>query len=109
MALLTYGRRMASTLSAVAASRATAGAFATEPVVTALAVELDAIIAPLDRDPSAPTVAPAVDDASKEYVAAGDITASTQPAAQSLQAAQLDRLHAQLAVMDRAVKRYIAA
>ncbi|MDQ2931473.1 MAG: FUSC family protein [Gemmatimonadota bacterium] len=109
MALLTYGRRMASTLSAIAASRATAGAFATESVVMALAVELDAIIAPLDRDPSAPTVAPAVDDASKEYVAADDITASTQLRTKTLQAAQLDRLHAQLAVMDRAVKRYVAA
>ncbi|MEO7039815.1 MAG: FUSC family protein [Gemmatimonadaceae bacterium] len=109
MTLLTYGRRMASTLSAIAASRALTEIVAGEPAGAALAGELDSIVTLLDRGVHVVTSSVASNEAPGSMALGEDGVGSPRAAAQTLQDAQLDRLRAQLAVMERAAKRYLAA
>jgi len=113
MTVLTYGRRMASTLSAIAESRAAGEAAPPAAAVAALTAQLDGIIASLEGSAAPPADGPQTSEPTASYQTPGDdgaaITAAAPPAEQSLQAAQLERLRAQLAVMQRAVARYLAA
>ena len=97
MTVTTYGRRMASTLSALAESRLRDAAEMPEGEASRMLAQLDAMIASLDV--SAPPLTP-------ESVASAEASASETPPSASLQDAQIERLHAQLAVLARAVIRY---
>jgi uncharacterized membrane protein YccC len=97
MTITTYGRRMASTLSALAESRARDGAVMPEEESSIMLAQLDSAIASLDG--AGPPVAP-------ESVASIDPAAGEAAPSSSLQDAQIERLHAQLAVLERAVVRY---
>ena len=98
MTVTTYGRRMASTLIAIAEARAL-HAPAIAPEVTAqLIAELDAMIASLEG--SAPPLQPEIALDLAPPPPASDLIARTS------QDAQIGRLRAQLAVLHRAVARY---
>jgi uncharacterized membrane protein YccC len=97
MTVTTYGRRMASTLSALAESRARDQSAISKQESTALLAGLEAVIASLEGP--GPSLTPAL----PESVGAPRTEAA---AARSLQDAQIERLHAQLAVLERAVARY---
>jgi uncharacterized membrane protein YccC len=97
MTVTTYGRRMASTLSALAESRARDQSALSKKESTALLAGLEAVIASLEGP--GPSLTPAL----PESVGAPRTEAA---AARSLQDAQIERLHAQLAVLERAVARY---
>ena len=97
MTVTTYGRRMASTLSALAESRARDAAAVPENESSAMLAQLDSVIASLDGSHSALT---------PESIASAQPAAGEAAAASSLQEAQLERLQAQLAVLERAVVRY---
>ena len=97
MTVTIYGRRMASTLSALAESRLRDTAEMPEGEASRMLAQLDALIASLDG--SAPPLTP-------DSVAGAEASASETPPSASLQDAQIERLHAQLAVLARAVIRY---
>jgi uncharacterized membrane protein YccC len=97
MTISVYGRRMASTLSALAESRLRDAAEMPSGESSRMLAELDSMIAPLDG--AAPPLA-------LESMASAEPPAGERPAAESLQDAQIERLHAQLAVLARAVARY---
>ena len=109
--VLTYGRRMASTMSAIAESRTTGGVASSQVAIAPLAAQLDALIASLDGSAAKSATAPPSDGSMSVPVITDVATAdaAAAPATQSLQSAQLERLRAQLAVMERAVARYQAA
>ncbi|MEP7065886.1 MAG: FUSC family protein [Gemmatimonadota bacterium] len=96
MTITTYGRRMASTLSALAEARARDSSTVAPESASELSSRLVAMVASLDgATPSA------IADA------AGHVDASRADAMNlSLPDAQIERLRAQLAVMERAVARY---
>ncbi len=111
MAVQTYGRRMVSTMSAMAESRVRGEETVQEAEAARLTRQLDALIAALDDDRP-----PIIDDEASNALAASREIATTVAARDelasgihSLQEAQLERLHAQLAVMQRAVARYLTA
>ena len=93
MTMLTYSRRMASTLSAIAAARIGGELMVLEGKVDPLAMRLDALASSLDG--ATPTHTEDV------------MEITTTPA--SLGDAQLERLRTQLAVLQRAVGRYESA
>jgi uncharacterized membrane protein YccC len=97
MTVTTYGRRMASTLSALAESRVRDAAAISRNESPTMLGRLDSVIASLDGA-SAP-VAP-------ELPKGVDAPRAEAAPARSLQDAQMDRLQAQLAVLERAVSRY---
>lgn len=108
LTMLTYGRRMASTMTAIAESRVSGESVAPPALIAPLDAQLDAFCAVLDG--SAPASGAAM--TSSEIVALRDAPPNTVPASSgvaSLQSAQLERLRAQLAVMQSAVARYLAA
>ena len=107
MTILTYGRRMASTMSAIAESR-TAGELAPpEIAVTELASQLDALADALAGAATRVARAPALSDAKAGLSIPGESAAASELGAGSVQIARLDRLRAQLSVMQRAVARYL--
>jgi hypothetical protein len=94
----TYGRRMASTLAAIAEARVL-GSLVIPPSETArLIADLDAMIASLEG--SAPPLTSAIASDAAPLPVTSDVRART------LQDAQIERLGAQLAVLRRAVARY---
>lgn len=93
MTMLTYSRRMASTLSAIAAARIGGELMVLEGKVLPLAARLDALAASLDG--AAPSSVEGVTDITMPPASLGD--------------AQLERLRSQLAVLQRAVGRYESA
>jgi uncharacterized membrane protein YccC len=97
MTITTYGRRMASTLSALAEARARDALVDAAPEEMALVAKLESIITSLDG-----TGSPVASDTSRSIESGSTAASSTA----SLQEAQLERLRAQLAVIDRAVARY---
>ena len=107
MTILTYGRRMASTMAAMAASRGRGELSEREPAVAALSSQLDALIEALKRQSA--ILAP--ESAGQAVIAQSPIASeqATATNAQSLQSAQLERMRAQLSVLQRAVTRYLAA
>ncbi len=109
MTILTYGRRMASTMAAIAESRASGELAQPESVVAELASQLDALADALDGSAARVAGAQAVSDASVELSIANESASASELGARSLQIAQLERLRAQLSVMQRAVARYLAA
>jgi uncharacterized membrane protein YccC len=100
MTVTTYGRRVASTVSALAEARAHDAVAIPPSVMSELVSHLDGAIASLDG------TGPPLES---------DPIGSVEPpqahahAAISLQDAQIERLRAQLAVMERAVARYESA
>jgi uncharacterized membrane protein YccC len=97
MAITIYGRRMASTLSALAEARTLDAAPVPPSESSAMLAQLDSLIASLANSPSRLTTEP---------IANVDAPRADVAPARSLQAAQIERLHAQLAVLERAVARY---
>ena len=97
MTVTTYGRRMASTLSALAEARARDAAPMQSPESPAMLAQLDTLIASLADSRSWLATPP---------IATVDAPRAEMAAAPSLQAAQIERLRAQLAVLERAVARY---
>lgn len=100
MTVTTYGRRMASTLVAIAEARALQLLVIPPGETAQLTSEIDAMIASLEG--SAPPL---------ESSIGADVPALpplTEARARTLQDAQLERLGAQLAVLRRAVERYQA-
>ena len=97
MTVTTYGRRMASTLSALAEARARDAAPMQSPESRAMLAQLDTLIASLADSRSWLATPP---------IATVDAPRAEMAAAPSLQAAQIERLRAQLAVLERAVARY---
>lgn len=93
MTMLTYSRRMASTLSAIAAARIGGELMVLEGKIDPIAMRLDALASWLDG----------ARPASTENV----MEITTPPA--SLGDAQIERLRTQLAVLQRAVGRYESA
>ena len=98
MTITTYGRRMASTLAAIAEARALDAIAIPSGIERELTGEIDVLVASLEGrapriepEPTAPAPAPA----------AG--------ARRTLEASQVERLRAQLAVLRRAVARYQSA
>jgi uncharacterized membrane protein YccC len=106
LTVLVYGRRMASTLSAIAEARTNGDAAPSTVLTTALIAELDSVVAALDGQASL-SAAPSIggDDAPAQTLP-GD--GALRPA-DSLQGSQLNRVRAQLAVMRSAVGRYLMA
>ncbi|MBA2685079.1 MAG: FUSC family protein [Gemmatimonadaceae bacterium] len=112
MSVLAYGRRMASTMSAMAESRASGDGAPPAESVEPLLEKLDALISALDHSSPA-----ALEESgagalgvSRELANAGEQGAATHTlATQTIQSAQLERIGAQLAVMRRAVARYVTA
>jgi uncharacterized membrane protein YccC len=100
MTITTYGRRMASTLSALAEARAGDAVRVSPPESPAMVTRLDSIIARLEH--ASPTTAP-------EEGAAGVSLPDDGRQIDTLHEAQVERLRAQLAVLERAVTRYLAA
>jgi uncharacterized membrane protein YccC len=97
MTVLTYGRRMASTLSAIAEARAGGESAPPVPAIAVLTDELDAIIAMLDTGISL-----------SESAIASATSADNAPLQQAPANARLNRLRAQLAVLRSAAARYLA-
>ena len=97
MTVTTYGRRMASTLSALAEARLRDAAAVPQSESAALLAQLDSVIASLDASSTART---------PDSIARIEAPGAEAAAAPSLQDAQIERLHAQLAVLQRAVARY---
>jgi uncharacterized membrane protein YccC len=97
MTVTTYGRRMASTLSALAEARVRDAATVPQSESAVLLAQLDSAIASLDDSSTA-----RMPDSITRHEAPG-VEAADAP---SLQDAQIERLHAQLAVLQRAVARY---
>ena len=97
MTVTTYGRRMASTLSALAEARVRDGSVIDTSESSALIAQLDSAIDSLNGAAArlAANEIPSVEALPDEAAAVP-----------SLQAAKLERLHAQLAVLSRAVARY---
>jgi uncharacterized membrane protein YccC len=102
MTITTYGRRMASTLSALAEARARDAASVASSESSMLLAALDATIASLDG--SGPRLVP--DHVSHVETPRMEAPGAEAAGARSLQDAQIERLHAQLAVLERAVARY---
>jgi uncharacterized membrane protein YccC len=100
MTVTTYGRRMASTLSALAEARARDGVAIPPSVMAELVSQLDAAIASLEGSGPPPASNP---------IGSVEAAHTNADAATSLQDAQIERLRAQLAVMERAVARYESA
>jgi uncharacterized membrane protein YccC len=100
MTITTYGRRLASTLSALAEARARDAAAMPQTEALELISRLDAEIASLDG--SGPSLA-------SDPVGSVEAPRADAHAAASLQDAQVERLRAQLAVLERAVARYETA
>ena len=109
LTMLTYGRRMASTMTAIAESRVSGESAAPRPVIAALEAQFDALVAMLDgsASPSSTAMIPSELLASRDEPSDRALLAS--PAMPSLQRAQLERLRAQLAVMRSAIARYLTA
>lgn len=103
MTLLTYSRRIASTLSALAAARASGELMTLDDEGAALAAQLDSLVTSLEGSEAAAASAPASD--AHPVAAVTDITVTPD----SLQNAQLERLRTQFAVLQRAVARYESA
>jgi uncharacterized membrane protein YccC len=101
MTVTTYGRRMASTLAAIAEARARDSLVIPQSVAEELIAELDAMIASLEG--SAPPLQPEATPSTPQAAPPSDVSTRT------LQDAQVERLRAQLAVLRRAVARYQAA
>jgi uncharacterized membrane protein YccC len=100
MTITTYGRRIASTLSALAEARARDAVGIPPSVAPKLMSQLDAAIASLDGSgPALPL----------EPIGSVEAPLVDALAAVSLQDAQVERLRAQLAVLERAVARYESA
>jgi uncharacterized membrane protein YccC len=97
MAITTYGRRMASTLSALAEARARDDMNIPLSESPELIARLDTVIASLDG--SGPALA-------ADPVGSVEAPRTDATPAESLQDAQIERLRAQLAVLERAVARY---
>jgi uncharacterized membrane protein YccC len=97
MTVTTYGRRMASTLSALVEARARDSLRTRVPESAALMTKLDSVIESLDGS----TPAFASETARKAQAPNDGIAVAV-----SLQDAQVERLGAQLAVLGRAVARY---
>jgi uncharacterized membrane protein YccC len=100
MTITTYGRRMASTLSALAEARARDAVAIPASVASELITELDAALASLDG--SGPPLA-------SNPIGNVEPPQADARAAVSLQDSQVERLRTQLAVMERAVARYESA
>jgi uncharacterized membrane protein YccC len=100
MTVTVYGRRVASTLSALAAARVRDVVAIPPTVVSELISKLDAAIASLDG--ASPPVA-------ADPIGTAEATRPEAYADASLQDAQIERLRAQLAVLERAVARYQSA
>ena len=112
MTVLTYGRRMASTITAMAASRVLGESAPASADVGELTERLDAVIAALEkgRVASIPSEARSAVVTPRDIVTAGAVgNELAETDSRSLPRAQLERLRAQLAVMERAVARYLAA
>ena len=107
MAVLTYGRRMASTMAAIAESRARGELAPPESAVPSLTSRLDELIGALEGRAAHGTPVPP--DPPTSPPSAGEQLSATELGTRSLQSAQLDRLRAQLSVMERAIARYLAA
>ena len=106
MTILTYGRRMASTMAAIAESR-TAGEMAPPEIAVAeLASQLDALADALAGTETRVARAPAMSDANAGLSTPGESSSASELGAGSVQIARLERLRAQLSVMERAVARY---
>jgi uncharacterized membrane protein YccC len=101
MTILTYGRRMASTMTAIAESRASGAAAPVETDVAVVASQLDMLAAALDGDSSLMAISTDIGGA--------NTAPDSELGARSLQSAQRERLRAQLSVMRRAIARYLAA
>jgi uncharacterized membrane protein YccC len=99
MTVTTYGRRMASTLSALTEARARDGAAIPESETSALITKLDSLVASLENAGPRPASDP---------VGSVEAPHGSAMAEVSLQEAQIERLRAQLAVIERAVARYEA-
>ena len=97
MTVTTYGRRMASTLSALAESRVRDASTLFRDESSAMLERLDFAIASLDGSGATRT---------PELLEGVDAPRTETVAVRSLQDAQIERLHAQLAVLVRAVTRY---
>ena len=97
MTITTYGRRVASTLSALAEVRARDAAAISRAESSAMLAQLDRAIASLESSGAWLTPDP---------IASIETARVAPAAAPSLQDAQIERLHAQLAVLERAVARY---
>jgi uncharacterized membrane protein YccC len=100
MTVTTYGRRMASTLAAIAEARAQHSLVIAPSVTAQLIAEIDAMIASLEG--SAPPLRSDIASDAAPRPSASDASAP------SSQDAQIERLRAQLAVLHRAVARYQA-
>lgn len=98
MTVTTYGRRMASTLAAIAETRALGSLVIPASETARLIAELDAMIASLEG--AAPPLQSAIASDAAELPVSSDVHVRT------LQDAQIERLGAQLAVLRRAVARY---
>ena len=97
MTITTYGRRMASTLSALVEARARDSLHTRVPESAALITKLDLVIESLGGStPAFASETARMDQAPNVGIAA----------AVTLQDAQVERLGAQLAVLERAVARY---
>ena len=99
MTMLTYSRRMATTLSAIAAARAGGELMADNGTTESIASCLDALAVSLDAGATTAALAPG-DARDVEDVI--DVTAASSSSLN----AQLERLRIQLAVLRRAVHRY---
>jgi uncharacterized membrane protein YccC len=97
MAITTYGRRVASTLSALAEARARDSEVISRADASAMLAQLDLALTSLES-PDGPLAS--------DPVVGIDTVRAAPAAAPSLQDAQIERLHAQLAVLERAVARY---
>jgi len=97
MAITTYGRRVASTLSALAEARARDSEVISRADASAMLAQLDLALTSLES-PDGPLAS--------DPVVGIDTVRAAPAAAPSLQDAQIGRLHAQLAVLERAVARY---
>jgi uncharacterized membrane protein YccC len=109
MTILTYGRRMAATMAAIAESRAAGEMAPPEAAVAELASRLDALAGALAGTVTSVARAQAMSDASAGLSSPGESAGASELGARSLQGAQLERLRAQLSVMQRAAARYLAA
>ena len=107
MTILTYGRRMASTMSAIAESHIAGELAPPEIAITELASQLDALADTLAGAATRVARAPAMSDANAGLSIPGEGVAASELGAGSVQIARLDRLRAQLSVMQRAVARYL--
>jgi uncharacterized membrane protein YccC len=97
MTVTTYGRRMASTLSALAEARARDAAAVASADSSAMLAQLDLAIASLESSEARPA---------PDFLASIETPRAALAVARSLQDSQIERLQAQLAVLERAVARY---